>query len=187
MKKIWCLVLLLTVAACGGVSAAEAARPVSDEEMLGKFLNGPGLWRTFSELSEAERAEALRLQRENPEEFRNFMRVRAQALLEKMRRKMQEHQKLVGEYQQADPQRRSEIRAELTSSVREDFLRHLELQKQHLAESKRRLLRQEERLEQQSRECDRIIEHIVEDLLAGRRLTPPKSPKAELPAPPPAN
>ena len=164
LKGVLVALLLLTA----GVSTQISAAPETEEKAGPQMIKGQHLWRIFGRLTPEEQSEALRLERESPEKFQQFLREKGEQMFKAMRLKMKEHRELRKEYASATAERQQEIRKQLEDSVKADFLKQLDNRKAALEASKRRLAEQETRLEQQFADQDKIVSQIVEDIISGK-------------------
>jgi len=158
----------LMIFALFGVAVALFAEPEREH-----FRRGPGMWEVFSHMSESERAEMMKLQREDPEAFRKSLETRAEKLYQEKLQKRAELQKLIDAYQAtADPAQKAEIQKQLQAKIGEGFDQRLADHRRHLAEMKRRTAEFEKKLETRAADRDAIVEKMTSDLLSGKMNLP---------------
>lgn len=146
-------------------------RPRADR----RFRNGPGMWQVFSQLSEEERREMQKLQREDPEKFMEVMRQKADELFRKREQRRAELQKLAAQCRDAaTPDERERLKKQLAEEVKKDFLAHLKSNRAQIEDMKRRTARLEEELQRREKNVDKAVEVHVDALIQGKK--PPRRP-----------
>ena len=152
------------------------SQPPAAERGAGRrFRNGPGMWMVFSRLSEKERLEMLKLQREDPERFQALMRAKADELFRKREARRAYLRKLAEQCRNAaTPEERERLRRQLTEEVEKDFRAHLQANRNQLEDMKRRTARLELELRRREKNMDKAVAAIVEELIKGER--PPRPP-----------
>ena len=129
----------------------------------------------FSRLSEKERLEMLKLQREDPERFQALMRAKADELFRKREARRAYLRKLAEQCRNAaTPEERERLRRQLTEEVEKDFRAHLQANRNQLEDMKRRTARLELELRRREKNMDKAVAAIVEELIKGER--PPRPP-----------
>lgn len=140
-----------------------------------RFRNGPGMWMVFSRLTPAERQEMMKLQREDPEKFREVMSAKAAELYEKRQKRRAELQKLAEQCRNAaTPEERERLKKQLTEEVRKDFREHLEANRIQIEDMKRRTEHLEREWQRRKNNMDKAVEASVEAMIRGE--TPPRRP-----------
>ena len=146
-------------------------RPRADR----RFRNGPGMWQVFSQLSEEERREMQKLQREDPEKFMELMRKKADELFRKREQRREELRKLAARCRDAaTPEERERLKKQLAEEVKKDFLAHLKANRAQLEDMKRRTEHLEKELERREKNIDKAVEVHVDALIQGKK--PPRRP-----------
>lgn len=181
MKKLEFALILSAGILAGIVAAAPAEHapapprhpgPGTQERRL-RFRNGPGMWMVFSQLSEEERREMEKLQRENPEEFRKIMSEKADKLYREREKRRAELRELAGKCRNAaTPEEKANLKKQLAEEVSKDFRRHLEANRKQIGEMKRRTAQLEERLQRREKNMDKAVEDFVNALIEGK--APPR-------------
>lgn len=175
--------LLLGISA----GAAESAAPPPPDELIpppppGKQGRkehgfGPFVWRAFSRLTEQQRQEMLKLQSNDPEQFRQKMRELGEALRKEDMARFAELRKAVDSYRASkDEAERAALKKKITAQVREHYMERLEDNKRQLEEMKRRTKFLEEELTKREANADRVIQVRVESILKGELPEPGKRP-----------
>ncbi len=155
------------------------------------------MWRAFSQLSEEERTMLVKLQREDPEQFRTILRGKAEALFAAEQKRQEELRGLLADYNRtSDEKIRAEIKSKVRSMLAEDFRNHLNESTAQLQEMKRRAAELESELAKRAANAEAAIDAQTEAVLAGKffpgdrpprefRDDRPKRPNPDAPVPPP--
>ena len=101
--KISAVILLLALGAAASFAAPEAQGKKAPcqtppPRSHGDRGRGPHLWRAFSELSDEERAAMVKLQREDPEKFREAMHKKVEEIVRREKAERQIIQELAEKY-----------------------------------------------------------------------------------------
>ena len=140
-----------------------------------RFRNGPGMWQVFSRLTPEERREMLKLQREDPEKFREVMSAKADELYKKRQQRRAELHKLAEQCRNAaTPEEKERLKKQLIEEVRKDFLEHLEANRNQIADMKRRTAHLEKELQRREKNMDKAVDTIVGAMIRGEK--PPRRP-----------
>ena len=140
-----------------------------------RFRSGPGMWLVFSRLSPEERVAMLKLQREDPEKFREVMSAKADELYRKRRERRAALHKLAEECRQAaTPEEKERLKKQLAEEVEKDFRAHLKANRTQLEEMKRRTERLEKELQRREKNLKQAVNTLVEAMIKGEK--PPRRP-----------
>ena len=140
-----------------------AAVPHSPEN----FRRGPGLWRAFTRLPQEEQRTLLKLQRSNPEEFRRIMQHKVDQLYEQDRIHRQELDKLAEAYRKSNnEQEKNELLGKLRRKIAEEFRQRLQDTRRDIESNKRRTAHLEAELLKREKNCDAIIDALLQRKLA---------------------
>ncbi|MBR2344868.1 MAG: hypothetical protein IKA71_03680 [Lentisphaeria bacterium] len=136
-----------------------------------KFRNGAGLWRAFSRLDQKEQQALLKIQRQNPEEFRKIMQEKVEALYIQEQARRQELDKLVIKYQNAkSDSEKASIKAELKQKLQRDFDQRLQNSRRDLDTNRARLLKMEKELQKREQNREAIVEAMTTKCLSGNKV-----------------
>lgn len=147
-------------------------------------------WRYFSTLDDAQRANLLQLQRQNPEQFRKILFEQGQLLKKKELAAFEELKNKVELWKKTTNKvEKDKIKQEITLQLKEDFLKRLAEHRRHNEELKKRVLRMELELKNRESKANDIIEAQVEGILNGRigLIKPGLRPSRRPPVGPPPN
>ena len=146
------------------------SRPRSPEN----YRRGPGLWRAFTRLPREEQQKLLQLQRSDPERYRKIMHEKADQLYSREAARRQELEKLAEKIRNSDKAAEKEaLKTLLREKVKEDFRQRLQDTRRDIEAYKRRTARLEMELSKREKNCDAIVEVILNRHLEGK---PPVSP-----------
>ena len=134
-----------------------------------RFSRGHGIWLAFSELSQAERKEMLKLQRENPEMFRTEMLRRSEEFIQAEKKRKDSLDKLVKEYRISGDKEKAEILEKIKSSVKENFQRRLRRSRMQLEELRERADKLEKELDRREKAGEKIIDAVVKNIIEGKQ------------------
>ena len=135
------------------------------------------IWRAFSELSDAERKEMMKLQRENPDKFMEVMKKRAEAFFKAEKAERQRISELAQKYRDTQNKSQKEkIRTEISTILKKRFDRRLSLNRKHVESMKRRTEMLEKELNKRAANADKIILVQLDAVLEGKELRPPRRP-----------
>ena len=148
------------------VSAETPKRPAKpapgSERPSERFRRGPGLWKAFSTLSPEEQRELMKIQRQDPEKFKQLMQAKVEALYKAEQSRRQEQNELVKKYHSAkNPAEKEKIKAELRKKINEDFQKRLAATRRDLETNKKRIARMETELQKREKKRDKIVEAIL--------------------------
>lgn len=152
----------------GIVKTVPPATQNPPKQMPEHFRKGPGMWRAFSKMSPAEQQELLKLQRTAPERFREVMQEKVNQLYEQEKMRQQELEKLTVQYRSSkDEKEKSAIKNELHKKIKENFEQRLHDTRRDIEAHKRRTAHMEAELIKREKNCDAIINALVEHRLNG--------------------
>ncbi|MBQ9500769.1 MAG: hypothetical protein IJU70_01305 [Lentisphaeria bacterium] len=138
---------------------------------------GPHLWRAFSELSDEERAAMAKLQREDPEKFREAMLKKVEEIVRREKAERKIIQELAEKYKAAGSDgERSAVKRQLTELMRRRFNKRLAGNRRQLEAMKRQAVRLEKELDRREKNADKIVSMIVDSVLSGKKPFPPGRP-----------
>lgn len=140
-----------------------------------RFRIGPGMWQVFSQLTPEERQAMQKLQREDPEKFREVMSAKADELYRKRQHRHAELQKLAEQCRAAaTPEERERLRKLLVEEVEKDFRAHLKANRRQIEDMKRRTARLEQELQRREKNVKAAVDARVEAMIKGEN--PPRRP-----------
>ena len=161
----------------------------------GNYGRGPHLWRAFSELSDEERAAMTKLQREDPEKFREVMSKKAEEIVQREKAERQKMQELAEKFKSAgSDEEKAAFKQQLTDLMKKRFTKRLAGNRRQLEAMKRQAVKLEQELDRREKNADKIVSMLVDSLLSGKKLFPPLGrpgghpgfPHGRPPLPPPA-
>ena len=133
------------------------------------------MWQVFAQLSPEERAEMQRLQREDPEKFREVMSAKADELYRRRKERRAALRQLAEQCRTAaTPDERERLKKLLTEEVRKDFQAHLRTNRAQLEDMKRRAAWLEKELQRREANMDKAVSAWVEAMIRGEK--PPLPP-----------
>ena len=139
------------------------------------YRRGPGIWRAFSRLSPSEQEELLKLQRSDPEKFRAVMQEKADQLYAAEKKRQQELDELVISYRkESDPAKKEAVKKELRAKIHEDFLQRLQDTRRDIESNKRRTAMMERELQKREKNCEAIVDALLEHRLAPKEDSVPQ-------------
>ncbi len=156
--------------------AEPPAPPPPGKEKVPPPRRGPAErfnWRAFSRLTEAERTELFKLQRSDPDKFREELRRRGEELRRQEIARMEELRQLVEKCKAATGAERTELRGKLVAHLRADYLERLEDNRRQLEEMKRHAKRLEKELDKRAAKVDEAVEAQAELFLNSSEFPPP--------------
>ena len=196
MKKMFLIALALFLTA--GVLPAQETAPAKAEKPSFKppmppqghlpKPDRPGthrrdnaiFWRVMSSLSQEERKNLMELQAKNPDEFRKEIQKRMETLRAKEAETEKKFRQLTEDYRNADSdEKRQKIREELTSMVRERFMKRMADSERNLKDMKRRTELLEKELARKKENADQEITRLADKILSGEisHFRPPQPPR----------
>jgi len=132
-------------------------------------MRGPGMWRVFSGLSPEEQKELLKLQRSNPERYREVMQKKVAEFYEQEKLRRQELDQLSEKCRNAVPGKdKEQLQQLLRQKVQEDFRRRLQDMRRNIEAQKHRTAHWEAELQKREQNCDAIIDAIVQKKLTSQ-------------------
>lgn len=140
-----------------------------------RFRIGPGMWQVFAQLSPEERLAMQKLQREDPEKFREVMSAKADELYRKRKQRRDELHKLAEQCRNAaTPEEKERLRKQLVAEVEKDFRAHLKANRRQLEDMKRLAARLEQELQRREAKIKEAVDARVEAMIKGEK--PPRRP-----------
>ena len=138
---------------------------------------GPHLWRAFSELSDEERAAMVKLQREDPEKFREAMYKKVEEIIRREKAERRIIQELVEKYKAAGSDGdKAAVKRQLTELMRRRFNKRLAGNRRQLEAMKRQAVKLEKELVRREKNADKIVSMLVDSVLSGKKPFPPGRP-----------
>ena len=135
------------------------------------YRRGPGTWRAFSRLSRHEQEELLKLQRSDPEKFRSVMQEKADQLYAAEKKRQQELDELAIQCnKESDPAKKAELKKQLRLKIHEDFLQRLQDTRRDIESNKRRTEMMEKELQKREKNCEAIVDALLEHRLQNKSL-----------------
>jgi len=145
---------------------------------------GPLLWRAFSELSDEERAAMVKLQREDPEKFREAMNRKGEEIVRREKAERKIIQELAEKYKAAGSDgERAAVKRQLTDLVKRRFNKRLSINRRQLEAMKRQAAKLEKELDRREQNADKIVSMIVDSVLTGKKPFPPAGRPGRRPGP----
>ena len=130
------------------------------------YRRGPGMWRAFTRLSADEQKELLQIQRTDPEMYRKILQEKADKFYEAEKIRRQEIDDLTAEIKQTESITEKErLKAKLRSKLKEDFQQRLQDTRRDIEAYKRRTAKLESELQKREKNCDAIIDAILNNRL----------------------
>jgi len=140
----------------------------------GNYGRGPQLWRAFSELSDEERAAMTKLQREDPEKFREAMSKKAEEIIQREKAERQKMQELAEKFKSAkSDEEKAAVKQQLTDLMKKRFTKRLAGNRRQLEAMKRQTVKLEQELDRREKNADKIVSMLVDSLLSGKKPFPP--------------
>lgn len=174
MKKSW-LILLLTALSMINLFAAEPPCPGKG----GVPHRRPQMWQLFARLDDDSRQELIKLQQENPEEYRKKLHQ----YIEKFRSEDKNHreliQSIVEQYKNSESEaEKSALRAKLETEIGKKFDRDVEIHRHYAESLKRRAEKIGAEVDRRAQHRGEIISTFAGELLSGKKIFPPEGKKS---------
>ncbi len=126
------------------------------------YRRGPGMWRAFNRLSTEEKKQLLSIQRSDPEKYRKILHEKADKLFEAEKIRQQELDNLVTQIKKSESEKEKEnLKAVLRKKLKEDFQQRLQDTRKDIEAYKHRTARLESELQKREKNCDAIVEAIL--------------------------
>ncbi|MCX6983323.1 MAG: hypothetical protein NT118_01040 [Lentisphaerae bacterium] len=131
------------------------------------FGDKGGLFRKFiSELSPEDLEGLKKLNKDNPEAFREEMRKRMDSKRSELEGQNSKASELAGKFRKAgDDNEKAKIKSELRDSVKEEFEKKMEMNSKRLEQAEKQLGEFRAKLDERKKKADEIIDGRVNDLL----------------------
>ena len=131
------------------------------------FGDRGGLFRKFiSELSPEDLEKLKKLNKDNPEAFREEMRKRMESKRGEFEEQNSKASELAGKFRKTnDDNEKAKIKTELRDSVKEEFERKMEMNSKRLEQAEKQLGEFKVKLDERKKKADEIIDGRVNDLL----------------------
>ncbi len=143
------------------------SQPADDDK---KFRRGPWMWRAFSRLPKEEQQKLLKLQRSDPERYREIILAKANELYALEEAKKDVIDKLAARYQAAtSAEEKKALSGELRLKLKEDFQQKLADTRGDIESYKRRTIQLEAELQKREQNCDAIIDALLESKLEEKK------------------
>lgn len=127
-----------------------------------KFRRGPLMWRAFTRLPADEQQELLKLQRSDPERYREIMQQKTEELYTKENARKEELNKLTIQFHQTtDITKKNAIKAQLRQKLQEEFKQRLQDTRSDIESYKRRTAHLEKELQKREKNCDAIVNLLL--------------------------
>ncbi len=166
---------------CGlGLAAAEgdaAMRQDAPRRPRSSFF-----WRAFSAMNETERAELMKLQRQNPEEYQKRIAEIAERQRVAFQKEVDAQKKLIADYRAAgDDAEKAKIKAELEKHVRREFTKILQDNRRMLTDMEKRVEHLRGEIKMREEKADEAVAAALNAFLSGEAVpgTPPPRPPEE--------
>ena len=170
-----------TLFAAAAPAAAKTGTPAPTRHATpAHFRHGPGVWRAFSRLSQAEKQKLLKLQRTDPEKVRAALQQKADELYQKEKERRAKLHKLGEQYRaETDAEKKAAIKAALRKMVRENMENSLANMRRHIEESKQNIRRMEKSLKHREANVEAITDNITARILSGKKRVQKSAPPAK--------
>ncbi|MCQ2379148.1 MAG: hypothetical protein MJ016_08110 [Victivallaceae bacterium] len=157
--KNFCVCLAFCMVCAVSATASEKGNPRMDSCM----------WEAFSCLNDAERAELMKLQRDEPEKFRAEMEKRAEAVYREKLAHYEEMQKIVDRcIASTDEAEKAALKAQLREKLASGFDRRLALHRRQAEAMKRRAASIEKEIDRRAASRDAILDAHLDAVLSGK-------------------
>ena len=168
MKKSLLIILLTALL---GVTLFAVDKPAPGKPAPPR--RGPQIWQIFARLDDDSRRELIRLQQENPEEYRKKLHD----YVEKFRGEEKSHRELiygiVEQYQKCESEaEKAALRAQLETEIGKKFDQDVDVHRRHVESLKRRAEKLGAEVERRAENREKIISTITESLLSGKKALP---------------
>ena len=131
------------------------------------YRRGPGFWRAFNRLSPEEKQQLLSIQRSDPEKYRKILHEKADKLYEMEKVRKEEFDSLIAKIKKAESEKEKEsLKNVLRNKLKEDFQQRLQDTRRDIEAYKRRTAKLESELQKREKNCDAIIEAIMNKRLS---------------------
>lgn len=128
------------------------------------------MWRAFTRLSQDEQRELLKLQRTDYKRYLEIMQNKADKLDAQEKAKKLDLDELAKKYHMATVQAEKDlIKAEFRRKLKEDYLQRLQDTRQDIDSYKRRITQLESEVQKREKNCDAIVEAILNDRLTQKK------------------
>ena len=131
------------------------------------------MWKVFARLSPQEQQEMIKLQRQDPEKFRQIMQQKVAKFNEMARARKKELDDLAQRYRASNNEAEKQaIKLELKKKLHEDFSRRLADSRRSLETNRKRLARMEAELQRREKNQDAIVDAMLKHRLSGEKMPP---------------
>ena len=184
MMKFFATLMMLTVFAAWLAAAhgtppprPEHRRPPRPPMMQNgpRSQRNPGMWRAFSQLSQKEQQELMKLQRTDPEKFRAVMQEKVAEFHAELQARQQKISDLVAKINASkDEKEKSALRAELRSIFKTSFESRISHLRRNIESNKKRIEMMEKELKKREANADAIIDTLTDAAISGKMPVPGK-------------
>ena len=181
MMKLFTTLSLLTVFAAWLAAAPGNPPPRPEHRRPPMMQNGPrgqrnpGMWRAFSQLSQKEQQELMKLQRTDPEKFRAVMQEKVAEFHAELQARQQKISDLVAKINASkDEKEKSALRSELRSIFKTSFESRISHLRRNIESNKKRIEMMEKELKKREANADAIIDTLTDSAISGKMPVPRK-------------
>ena len=115
-----------------------------------------------------------KLQREDPEKFREAMSKKAEEIIQREKAERQKMQELAEKFKSAGSDaEKAAVKRQLTDLMKKRFAKRLAGNRRQLDAMKRQAVKLEQELDRREKNADKIVAMLVDSLLSGKKLLPP--------------
>ena len=133
----------------------------------------PPTWRAFTRLSREEQLKLLELQRSDPDQFKKILQSKADEIYKQEATRKKELDQLTEKIKSSkDPVEKERLKKVLRTKLKEDFQLRLNDTRKDIDAYKRHTARLEAELQKREKNCDAIVDAIL-----NRRLTEKNAPR----------
>ncbi len=144
------------------------------------------IWRAFSMLSEPEQRELMKLQRTDPDKFREVMQKKAAEINAEHQANRAKVQQLAEQIRSCkDEKQKAALQQQLRNMVKRNFEQRLSIMRRNIEANKKRLAAMEKELKKREENSSAVIDAITASIISGklppRPGTRPRPPKPQPP------
>lgn len=135
------------------------------------------IWRAFSTLSAQEQQELMKLQRTDPEKFREVMQKKAAEIHAARQARRQKIRQLAEQIRSCkDEKQKNILRQQLKEMVKSDFEQRLATLRRNIEANKKRIAAMEKELKKREQNSSAVIDATTDSIISGK--TPRRPPRS---------
>ncbi len=144
------------------------------------------IWRAFSMLSEPEQRELMKLQRTDPDKFREVMQKKAAEINAERQTNRAKVQQLAEQIRSCkDEKQKAALQQQLRNMVKRNFEQRLSIMRRNIEANKKRLAAMEKELKKREENSSAVIDAITDSIISGKLPPRPGArPRPPKPQPP---